>query len=206
MDQADVGYDHAAVDGLAHVVDGEGTDRGGGERIAEQSSRPNLEFHFTILNDPLVNAFALPGGYVYVTRGMLAHMNSESELAAVLGHEIAHVTEKHAERSMNRGKIMKGLSTVAAIATGTTAAYDLSNMFGGVLLKGYSRSFELEADSSRGLAIMCAIRSIDGLQIRSGESPAALCGSGDPRSKRGRSEFQRAPDWNAKNRVPGLTI
>jgi predicted Zn-dependent protease len=117
-----------------------------GERIAQQSSRSELQFYFTILNDPLVNAFALPGGYIYVTRGMLAHMNSESELAAVLGHEIAHVTEKHAERSMTRGKIMKGISTVAAIATGTTAVYDLGNMFGGVLLKGYSRSFELEAD------------------------------------------------------------
>jgi predicted Zn-dependent protease len=117
-----------------------------GERIAAKSSRSELQFHFTILNDPLVNAFALPGGYVYVTRGMLAHMNSESELAAVLGHEIAHVTEKHAERSMTRGKIMKGISTVAAIATGTSAVYDLGNMFGGVLLKGYSRAFELEAD------------------------------------------------------------
>ncbi len=117
-----------------------------GERIAAHSSRAELAFHFTILDDPLVNAFALPGGYVYITRGMLAHMNSESELAAVLGHEIAHVTEKHAERSMRRGKVMKGLSTVAAIATGTTAIYDLGNMFGGVLLKGYSRAFELEAD------------------------------------------------------------
>lgn len=117
-----------------------------GERIASHSSRSELPYHFTILDDPMVNAFALPGGYIYVTRGMLAHMNSESELAAVLGHEIAHVTEKHAERSMNRGKIMKGISTVAAIATGTAAVYDLGNMFGGVLLKGYSRAFELEAD------------------------------------------------------------
>lgn len=117
-----------------------------GERIASHSSRSELPYHFTILDDPMVNAFALPGGYIYITRGMLAHMNSESELAAVLGHEIAHVTEKHAERSMNRGKIMKGISTVAAIATGTAAVYDLGNMFGGVLLKGYSRAFELEAD------------------------------------------------------------
>lgn len=117
-----------------------------GDRIASHSSRSELPFHFTILDDALVNAFALPGGYVYVTRGMLAHMNSESELAAVLGHEIAHVTEKHAERSMKRGKLLKGISAVAAIATGTSAVYDLGNMFGGVLLKGYSRAFELEAD------------------------------------------------------------
>ena len=54
-----------------------------GNRVAAQSSRPELEYHFTILNDDVINAFALPGGYIYITRGMLTHMNSESELAAV---------------------------------------------------------------------------------------------------------------------------
>jgi predicted Zn-dependent protease len=117
-----------------------------GERIAKKSSRAELKFHFTILDDAMINAFALPGGYIYITRGMLVHMNSESELAAVLGHEVAHVTEKHAQKSINRAKFMKGVGTVAAIATGTTGVYELSDMFGGVLLKGYSRSFELEAD------------------------------------------------------------
>ena len=52
-----------------------------GKRVAAQSSRPELEYHFTILNDDMINAFAVPGGYVYVTRGMLMHMNSESELS-----------------------------------------------------------------------------------------------------------------------------
>lgn len=117
-----------------------------GQRIAKQSSRPDLEFHFTILDDTMINAFALPGGYVYVTRGILTHLNSESELAAVLGHEIAHVTEKHAIRSQNRGKALGALSTVAAVLTGTPGVFELGNMFGGVLLKGYSREFELEAD------------------------------------------------------------
>ena len=51
-----------------------------GQRIAAESSRPDLEYHFTILNDDIINAFALPGGYIYVTRGMLTHMNSESEI------------------------------------------------------------------------------------------------------------------------------
>ncbi|MEX2327557.1 MAG: M48 family metalloprotease, partial [Pseudomonadales bacterium] len=117
-----------------------------GQRVAAQSSRPELEYHFTILNDEMINAFALPGGYIYVTRGILMHLNSEAELAAVLGHEIAHVTEKHALRNQTRGKALGVLSTVAAVVTGTPGVYELGNIFGGVLLSGYSREFELEAD------------------------------------------------------------
>ncbi|MDZ7684890.1 MAG: M48 family metalloprotease [Gammaproteobacteria bacterium] len=117
-----------------------------GQRVAAESSRPGLEYHFTVLDDEMINAFALPGGYVYVTRGILAHLNSEAELAAVLGHEIAHVTEKHAIRNKNRGKLLGALTTVAAIYTGTPGLYELGNLFGGVLLTGYSREFELEAD------------------------------------------------------------
>lgn len=117
-----------------------------GQRIAAESSRPELEYTFTVLNDDMINAFALPGGFIYVTRGMLMHMNSESELAAVLGHEIAHVTEKHALRRNARGKGISVLNTVLAAVSGQPALYELGNMFGGVLLSGYSRDFELEAD------------------------------------------------------------
>ena len=117
-----------------------------GKRVAAQSSRPELEYHFTILNDDMINAFAVPGGYVYVTRGMLMHMNSESELAAVLGHEVAHITERHTFRSQSRGKMLDVASQVAAIATGTPGIYQIGDMFGGVLLLGFSREFELEAD------------------------------------------------------------
>ncbi|MEK7759832.1 MAG: M48 family metalloprotease, partial [Pseudomonadota bacterium] len=63
-----------------------------GERLAAKSHRPQLQYRFTVLDSPDVNAFALPGGYIYITRGILAHLNSEAELAAVLGHEIGHVT------------------------------------------------------------------------------------------------------------------
>jgi len=117
-----------------------------GQRVAAESSRPELDYHFTVLDDEMINAFALPGGYIYVTRGILTHLNSEAELAAVLGHEIAHVTEKHAIRNKNRGKVLGALSTAAAIFTGTPGVYELGNLFGGVLLTGYSREFELEAD------------------------------------------------------------
>jgi len=117
-----------------------------GQRVAAESSREEIEYRFTILNDDMINAFALPGGFIYITRGMLMHMNSESELAAVLGHEIAHVTEKHALRRERRGKGLGVLNTLLAAVSGQPALYELGNMFGGVLLSGYSREFELEAD------------------------------------------------------------
>jgi predicted Zn-dependent protease len=117
-----------------------------GQRVAAESSRPEVEYRFTLLNDDMINAFALPGGFIYLTRGMLVHMNSESELAAVLGHEIAHVTEKHALRRETRGKGINVLNTVLAIGTGQSALYELGNIFGGSILLGFSRAFELEAD------------------------------------------------------------
>src|SRR3990172_7592877 len=64
--------------------------RGLGERLAAQSERPNLPWTFRVLDDPVVNAFALPGGFNYVTRGILAHFNSEAELIGVMGHELGH--------------------------------------------------------------------------------------------------------------------
>ncbi len=117
-----------------------------GQRVAAESSRPEVEYRFTILNDDMINAFALPGGFIYITRGMLAHMNSESELAAVLGHEIAHVTEKHALNREARGKGINVLNKIVTAVVGQPALYELGSMFGGVLLSGYSREFELEAD------------------------------------------------------------
>src|SRR3989442_15938224 len=79
-------YDHARVAAYVDSV---------GQRLAAGSHAPNLEWHFTLLDDPVVNAFAMPGGYIYITRGILAHLNSEAQLAAVLGHEIRHVTARH---------------------------------------------------------------------------------------------------------------
>jgi predicted Zn-dependent protease len=72
-----------------------------GKALAAKSHRPDLDWHFTVVDSPEVNAFALPGGYVYVTRGILAYLTSEAELAAVLGHEIGHVSARHALRQQS---------------------------------------------------------------------------------------------------------
>ena len=66
-----------------------------GQEMAVVSHRPNLKYEFKILDSPVVNAFAVPGGYVYFTRGIMAHFNNEAEFAGVLGHEIGHITARH---------------------------------------------------------------------------------------------------------------
>ena len=76
-----------------------------GQKLAAQSHRANLAWTFTVLDSPEVNAFALPGGYVYVTRGIMAYLDSEAELAGVMGHEIGHVTARHgAQRATRQGR------------------------------------------------------------------------------------------------------
>ena len=67
-----------------------------GQAMAKISHRPDLPFQFYIVDSPVVNAFAIPGGYVYFTRGILAHFNNEAEFAGVLGHEMGHITTRHA--------------------------------------------------------------------------------------------------------------
>jgi len=79
-------YDHAALQEYITGV---------GRRLAGNSERPDLPWTFTVVDSPAVNAFAVPGGFIYITRGILAHLNDEAELAGVMGHEIAHVTARH---------------------------------------------------------------------------------------------------------------
>ncbi|MDD2684821.1 MAG: M48 family metalloprotease [Gallionella sp.] len=120
-----------------------------GQRLAKQSHRPNLEYHFTVLDSPEINAFALPGGYVYITRGIMAYLNSEAELAAVLGHEIGHVTARHGVRQQSAAQAANIGLTIASIFVpqiNNAGSQNLVNLVGGALLSGYGRDHELEAD------------------------------------------------------------
>ncbi len=118
-----------------------------GERIAGVSHRPGLPWTFTVVDVPAVNAFALPGGYIYVTRGLLAHLGDESELAGVLGHEVAHVTARHASQQYTRsagGSL--GVLLASIFVPGVRPFSDLASAGIGTLFLKYGRDDELESD------------------------------------------------------------
>lgn len=121
-----------------------------GQRLAAQSERPHLPWHFTVLDTPMVNAMALPGGYIYITRGMLERINSNDELAGVIGHEIAHVTARHAAQQMSRAQLAQLGMVLGSVVAGpeATQAYGQFAQLGMQLLfQRYSRSQESEADT-----------------------------------------------------------
>lgn len=117
-----------------------------GERLARESHRSNLVYRFSVMDSADVNAFALPGGYIYITRGLLAHLNSEAELAAVLGHEIGHVTARHAVRQHSAATATGILGAVIASQAGFEGARDITDVVGTAMVRGYGREHELEAD------------------------------------------------------------
>ena len=113
----------------------------------------NTEFHFRVLDSPVINAFALPGGYVYVTRGLLAHLNNEAQLAVVLGHEIGHVAGRHASKQAAKRQIMQGVLISGAIAGQAAFGGEVGeNVLGlggtaaQLLSLSYSRDNERESD------------------------------------------------------------
>ena len=127
-----------------------------GQRLAKQSQRANLQWTFTVLDSPEINAFALPGGYVYVTRGIMVYLESEADLAGVMGHEIGHVTARHgaqrATRQQNAGLGVLAASVLGAVleSKGVSGAGqmagDLSQTVAAGYIARYGRDQELQAD------------------------------------------------------------
>jgi len=120
-----------------------------GDKLASVSHRPELLYRFTVLDSPVINAFALPGGYIYITRGLMAYLNSEAELAAVLGHEIGHVTARHGVRQQSASQAANLGYTLGSILFPElrgAPSQNLFNILGGALLSGYGREHELESD------------------------------------------------------------
>ena len=120
-----------------------------GKRMALESERPQLPWEFHVVNDASVNAFALPGGFIFVTRGLMTSVMNEAELASVIGHEIAHVTHRHSVQQISRAQLAQIGLVAGSVMSSTVAQY--GGLFAqglGVLFLKYGRDAELEADQS----------------------------------------------------------
>lgn len=120
-----------------------------GKSVAEVSDRPEIAYHFAVLNTDAPNAFATPGGYVFVSAGLLRLLQNEAQLAGVLGHEIAHITQKHALKTLQRSKMLSGLSglTMAAMDKDNSLFDKVINEVSEVLFtRGLDKELEFEAD------------------------------------------------------------
>ncbi|HMI32234.1 MAG TPA: M48 family metallopeptidase, partial [Candidatus Limnocylindrales bacterium] len=117
-----------------------------GQNIARLSDRPGIPYQFTVIEDKTVNAFALPGGYVYVYTGLLKQLDTQSQLGGVLAHEISHIVARHSVKQLQEGLGLQVLSTLVfgGTSSATRAAVDVGLA---LVMRGYSRDAEAEADS-----------------------------------------------------------
>jgi len=118
-----------------------------GTVLAKKSSRSSLPWQFVVLDTDGVNAFAAPGGYIHITRGALAMMQSESELAGVLAHEIAHVTRKHTIKAIQKGKLVQMGANETSIKNNPQVLQRMVDEGYKVVFDGFGRAEELESDT-----------------------------------------------------------
>jgi predicted Zn-dependent protease len=177
----------------------------------------NTEFTFRVLDSPIVNAFALPGGYVYITRGLLAHVNNEAQLAVVLGHEIAHVAARHASQQAAKQQLAQ-LGLLAGAIGGELAGLpggDILQLGGQatqLLFLKYSRDNERESDrlgveyaAMNGYAVNEASRffeSLERIQEQSGQSLPTWQSSHPDPGAREQTMLELAEEWRAQLQQP----
>ena len=161
--------------------------------MALASERPNLPWTFRVLDDPVVNAFALPGGFVYITRGIMSHLTSEAELMGVLGHEIAHVTAKHSVNQISRQQLYTLGLGVGMIFSETVRDFGQAAMQGlQVLFLKYGRDDESQADEL-GFRYMTA----------QGYDPREMSRVFAMLNQVGAQSGQRIPEWLSTHPDPG---
>lgn len=167
-----------------------------GRELAAGTERPRLPWTFTVMDDPQVNAFALPGGFVFITRGIMTHMNSEAELATVVGHEIGHVTARHSVQQMTRQQLAQ-IGLVAGAIASEKIAQNLGTISQGlgVLFLKYSRDDESQAD---GLGFRYALN--DGYDVR------RMVDMFQVLQRVTASAGQRIPEWQSTHPDPGNRI
>src|SRR5947209_16403049 len=118
-----------------------------GKRLSQESGRPNLPWSYEIVDDASVNAFALPGGPIFITRGILGHLNTEAELAAVLGHETGHVAARHSANQMSKAQVAQlGLGIGSILSPTVASAAQVASAGLQLLFLKYSREDETQAD------------------------------------------------------------
>jgi predicted Zn-dependent protease len=131
-------YDDAALQGYVNAI---------GQKVARVSHLPDLDWHFTIVDDAAINAFAMPGGYIYITRGLLAYLNSDAQLAGVLGHEIGHVTRRHTAAQMTQQQLYgAGLALGSALSPTFQRYSGAAQQALSLLFLKFSRTDESQAD------------------------------------------------------------
>ena len=121
-----------------------------GNAVASNSKRATIPYQFAVLDNPIQNAFAVPGGVIFISRALVAILDNEAELAAVLAHEIGHVAAKHALKSTRRAQLLQGVGTITAASIGGDKGKKLASTIGdmqSVLFdKGLDKDMEYEAD------------------------------------------------------------
>ena len=168
-----------------------------GMALAQKSERPNLPWQFHVMDDPTVNAFALPGGPIFITRGILAHMNSEAELVGVLGHEIGHVTARHSVQKMSREQLAQiGLGVGSIISSDVAKYAGMASQGLGMLFLKYGRDAESQSDQL-GFKYM----------VRDGYNPRAMASMFETLERVSKLEGAGdVPEWASTHPNPGNRV
>ncbi len=168
-----------------------------GHRLAAVSERPHLPWQFKVVDDDTVNAFAVPGGFIYMTRGILAHFNSEAQLATVMGHEIGHVTARHSVEQISRAQLAQLGVGIATVASEEFRKYSgLADLGLGVLFLKFSRDDESQADSL-GMRYL----------LRTGYDPHEAPRVFEMLERHGQVQGQaRLPEWQATHPSPDRRV
>jgi predicted Zn-dependent protease len=169
-----------------------------GKRMAAESERPNLPWEFHVVDDASVNAFAIPGGFIYVTRGLMSSINTEAELAGVIGHEIAHVTHRHSVQQISKSQLAQlGLGIGSILSSDIAKFGQLAGAGLSLLFLKYGRDAENQADQSGfryALAQDYDVREMPKVFITLGRLSEAGGGGG------------RLPEWLSTHPEPGNRI
>jgi predicted Zn-dependent protease len=189
-----------------------------GQQMAAISHRKNLKYEFKIVDSPVVNAFAVPGGYVYFTRGIMAHFNNEAEFAGVLGHEIGHITARHSAKQYSNAMLAQiGLVAGMALSPEFAQFADLAQNGIGLLFLKFGRDAESQSDKL-GVEYSTKInydaqemagffQTLDRLQTQSGgeEVPTFLSTHPDPTDREAKVA-KLAEEWKKKTKSTSLKV